>query len=104
MDVQLTATLDTLGQTVAGGPDGSSEPWARLIVEDAEQLEAFSALPRPEGQDWAVMTGNFGGGFSVEVNDRQVHIDSIGKISVNFDRSGRAIKATLHNILWSESA
>lgn len=109
-EVQASATLETLGQTVTNSPDGSNQPWAHFSVEDSTALEAFNRIPnnqrqaKGEGTEaYAVLNGSFGGGFALEVNGRQVQIDQIGRISIDYGPDGKARKVTLHKIMWSKA-
>lgn len=106
----VSAQLETLGQTTVGGPEGSNEPWAHFEVTNSDDLQAFSAIPESDrqtnerGEAYAVLRGDFGGGMEMTIGDRTITIERIGKISVNFDREGKPVKATIHNILWKEQA
>lgn len=104
----VNGTLETLGQTTVGGPEGSHEPWAHFEVNDPSTLAAFANIPNEQrqqnerGQSYAVLNGDFGGGFELTVGSRTIMIDRIGRISVDFDTDGRPAKATLHKIIWHE--
>ncbi len=102
MNVRAPAVLETVGETAVGGPAGTNEPWAHFEITDPETLEAFANIPRPESAPYAVLNGNFGGGFDVRVGRRTIHIASIGRISIDFGKDGLPVKATLHKIDWTE--
>lgn len=102
MNVRAPAVLETVGETTVGAPTGTNEPWAHFEISDPETLEAFANIPRQERASYAVLNGDFGGGFDVRVGRLTIHIASIGRISVDFGEDGLPVKATLHKIIWTE--
>ncbi|MBI5466684.1 MAG: hypothetical protein HY975_00505 [Candidatus Kerfeldbacteria bacterium] len=108
MSIQAPSVLETIGETVSGGADGSNEPWAHFETMDPTVLEALATVPHPEGQTWGQLNAgvgeSFGGGFDIVLPNRTITIESIRRISVDFGADGRATKATFHKIHWSEKA
>ncbi|MBI2984387.1 MAG: hypothetical protein HYY50_02075 [Candidatus Kerfeldbacteria bacterium] len=105
--VEMPGVLETLGSTVANSPDGTHQPWAHFEVTDEDSLPAFASIPAEQrqvkpGGAYAVLEGELGGGFEVEVYGRTVTVERIGRISVDFNEAGEPIKATIHKVTWSE--
>lgn len=106
MNVSAAAVLETVGETTAGGPAGTNEPWAHFESTDPTLLEALANVRREEGKSYAVLNAgageSYGGGFDVAFGSRRIAIESIRRISIDFGPDGMPSKATLHKIHWTE--
>ena len=101
------AKVETLAGTV--GSDGSlTERWANLEVTDAEMLEKFSAIPVERrqtgnaGESYVILKGDFGGGFSIDVGERTILVESMKKLSITYAPDGRPLRAKFGTIAWTE--
>lgn len=103
----MPATIKAVGETTKGAVDGTNEPWAHLEVSDATALEAFRSIPAADRKpnaagSYAQLNRDFGA-MPIKLAGRNINLDKIGRVSVDFDPDGNPIKATIHKIIWSET-